>query len=170
MLTLGGVVRFDGKFLVNLHFYRLFLHWKMRYTLGKDEKLRHKSLVDGVFKSGETVYDYPLRLTYRILSTEDLESNFRNTVPDGIGSLQMLITVPKKKLRHAVDRVRMRRLIRETYRLNRPALKEAVAGSPKVRTLSMAFIYLQGEKTDYAVIEKKMKRLLEELKERISKL
>lgn len=132
----------------------------MRYTLGKEEKLRHKTLVDGVFSEGKTIYDFPLRLSYRILSDEELSKSFRCGVPDKIGELQMLITVPKKKLRHAVDRVRMRRLIREAYRLNRLELKENVSQKEGIRTVSMAFIYLDNKLTDYVTIEKKMQKLL----------
>lgn len=138
-------------------------HSKVRFTLRKDEKLRHKTLVDGVFGKGTTIYEYPLRLTYRKLSEDELRHSFRNGIPERIGPLQMLITVPKKKLRHAVDRVRMRRLIREAYRLNRLALKDKVQENPDVRTLSMAFIYMNDEKTDFTLIESKMKRLLERI-------
>ena len=131
-----------------------------RLTLGKDEKLRHKTLVDALFAEGKSLYDFPLRLTYRILDDAGLRASFRREPPERIGPMQMLITVPKKKLRRAVDRVRMRRLIREAYRLNRKGLKLEAAGNPDVRTVSMAFVYLGNEKTDYATVEKKMKRLL----------
>ena len=137
---------------------------KIRYTLKKDEKLRHKTLVDGLFASGTTVYEYPLRMTYRILSTSELEESFRKGSPAGIGSLQMLITVPKKKLRHAVDRVRMRRLIRESYRLNRLELKKEIGCVPEIRTVSIAFIYLHNDLLDYSDIEKKMMKLLAKIK------
>lgn len=130
------------------------------YSLGKNEKLRHKTLVDGVFAGGKTIYEYPLRLTYRIVGKEELTQAFRASVPKGVGKIQMLITVPKKKLRHAVDRVRMRRLIRETYRLNRNQLKTTIAENDSIGTLSLAFIYLHSQKVSYAQIEKKMCRLL----------
>lgn len=148
---------------------RVLLKFAMRYTLKKDEKLRHKSLVDGVFEKGDTLYDYPLRLSYRVLSDDELKGSFRNTVPEGIGEMQMLITVPKKKLRHAVDRVRMRRLIREAYRLNRLALKEMIRNEEGIGTLSMAFVYLHKEKTEYTSIETKMRKLLDAVKDKLGK-
>ncbi len=43
--------------------------------------------------------------------------------PADVGALQMLVTVPKKKRRRAVDRVLMRRRIREAYRINRRPLR-----------------------------------------------
>lgn len=68
-----------------------------RLTLRKGEKLRHRSLVEGLFREGNTIYEYPLRLTWRKLSENELEGTFRSHVPERIDSLQMLITVPKKK-------------------------------------------------------------------------
>lgn len=136
----------------------------MRNTLRKAEKLRHKTLVDGVFANdGRSLYEFPLRLKYRALSEEELEGSFRTGIPAGIAPLQMMITVPKKKRRHAVDRVLMRRRIREAYRLNRHALKQAIDSNPHVRTLSVSFIYIHTDNADFSVIERKMRRLLSKL-------
>ena len=131
-----------------------------RLTLRKEEKLRHKSLVDPLFREGKSIYEFPLRMTWRLLSPEELEASFKGPVPERIGKLQMLITVPKKKRRHAVDRVLMRRRIREAYRLCRKELLGEVAGLPTTGTLSMAFIYIHNENLPYATIEKKMRALL----------
>ena len=136
---------------------------RRRLTLRKGEKLRHRSLVESLFREGHTLYEFPLRLTWRALAPEELEHSFRDRVPDGIDSLQMLITVPKKKRRHAVDRVLMRRRIREAYRLNRLALKEELDSNPDVRTLGMALIYLHDKNLPYSTIENKMKLLLSRL-------
>lgn len=133
------------------------------FTLRKGEKLRHRSLVESLFREGHTLYEFPLRLTWRSLTPEELEHSFRDYVPDRIDSLQMLITVPKKKRRHAVDRVLMRRRIREAYRLNRLALKEELDSNPDVRTLGMALIYLDNKNVPYTTIENKMKILLNRL-------
>lgn len=141
----------------------------VRLTLHKGEKLRHRSLVDALFREGRTLYDFPLRLTWRQLDDSMLASTFRDEVPDMIGPLQMLITVPKKKRRHAVDRVRMRRRIREAYRLNRLTLKAAVEGNPGIRTLSMAFIYMHDQNLPYAAVEQKMKALLRKLAAKLAK-
>ena len=140
-----------------------------RFTLRKGEKLRHRSLIDPLFREGNTLYEYPLRLTWRLLDGDSLEQTFRNHVPDKIGSLQMLVTVPKKKRRHAVDRVLMRRRIREAYRLNRLPLKEYVETAGDARTLGMAFIYLHGANIPYATIEEKMKILLRRLSTKLKK-
>ena len=139
-----------------------------RLTLRKGEKLRHRSLVEGLFKEGSTIYEFPLRLTWRKLDGDQLDANFRDHVPERIDSLQMLITVPKKKQRHAVDRVLMRRRIREAYRLNRLPLKEAIEADPSIRTLGMALIYLHDKNLPYSTIESKMRLLLKKLSAKIS--
>lgn len=66
---------------------------------------------------------------------------------------QFLVMVPKKRLRHAVDRVTMRRRIREAYRLNRHLI-------PADRRLDIAFIYVASKLRPYADVERGMTRVL----------
>lgn len=138
------------------------------FKFGKEERLRHKILVDGVFAHGASLYDYPLRLNYRAFTSDELDRTFRADVPDRIGRLQMLVTVPKRKRKHAVDRVLMRRRIREAYRLNRLPLLERAA-EKGIRTLSLAFVYLHDDNMPYDKIERKMQRLLGKLNDLISR-
>ena len=73
----------------------------MTLTFPKSERLRLQALVDPLFREGKSLFEYPMRLVYRPLSAEELERSFRICVPDGIAPLQVMITVPKKKRRHA---------------------------------------------------------------------
>lgn len=66
---------------------------------------------------------------------------------------KFLISVPKKRLRHAVDRVTMRRRCREAYRLSRHLLPEGVA-------VDIAFIYVGNGLTPYAPTLSAVGRLL----------
>lgn len=116
-----------------------------------------------MFSSGKGMYDYPLRMVWRRLSRSEMESSFRNGVPKGIDRLQMMVTVPKKKRRHAVDRVLMRRRIREAYRLNRIPLLDAVRSLPDGDYVQIAFIYLHNDNMPFADIERKMSKLLDKL-------
>lgn len=131
--------------------------------LPKREKLRHRGLVEGLFAHGTSLYDYPLRVTYRILSPGELRDSFRTGIPLRVGRTQMLVTVPKKKQRRAVSRVLLRRRIRESYRLCSHGLRDAAASNPAVGSVGMAFIYISPEKEDYALINRKMNRLLEKI-------
>lgn len=135
----------------------------VRLTLRKEEKLRHKSLIDSLFRDGKSFYEFPLRMTWSLMTPEELASSFRGDVPMRIGKVQMLITVPKKKRRHAVDRVLMRRRIREAYRLCRKELLQDILSSPRTGSLNMAFIYIHNENLPYATIERKMKSLLKKV-------
>lgn len=139
-----------------------------RLTLRKDEKLRHRSLVERLFKEGESLYDFPLRLTFRKFGKEELKENFRDCMPPRIGALQMLVTVPKRKRRHAVDRVLMRRRIREAYRLNRLPLKSRLEADAGNGTLAMSIIYIHDKNLPFDTVQRKLKSLLNKLQNRIS--
>ena len=135
--------------------------------LPKSARMHHRSLQERLFRDGSTMHEFPLRLTWNSLTHDELASNFRNRVPQLIGPVQVLVSVPKKKRRKAVDRVLLRRRIREAFRLNRGVLLEFLKTMPQIRTLGMAFIYMKEGNADYAVIEEKLKKLLERLPEKI---
>lgn len=142
---------------------------KPRFTLGKSEKLRHRTLVEALFAEGESIYAFPLRVKWRIITRRQAEASFRTGLPPRVGHIQMLITVPKKKIRHAVDRVKIRRRIREAYRLNRLPLIHALGGRPDL-FLEMAFIFIHNEEVDYASINKKMQRIFSRILSSIESL
>jgi ribonuclease P protein component len=131
--------------------------------MGKSERLHHSTLVEGLFAEGKSMYEFPLRMVWRWMPAETLDASFRNGRPAGIAPVQMMVTIPKKKRRHAVDRVLMRRRIREAYRLNRMPMREALAQLPADGFLQLAFIYLHNENAEYAELEPKMQKLLAKL-------
>lgn len=113
--------------------------------LYKYEKLCSRTAINKIFQGGKSAICYPLRAAFCIVEQETTPSQF-------------LVTIPKKKIRKAVNRVLLRRRVREAYRLNRnmliPYLQE------KGISIKIAFIYLSDEISDYALIEDKMKTLL----------
>lgn len=131
--------------------------------MGKSERLHHRTLVEGLFAEGKSMYEFPLRMVWRRMPAETLDASFRTGRPAGIAPVQMMVTIPKKKRRHAVDRVLMRRRIREAYRLNRMPMREALAQLPADGFLQIAFIYLHNENAEYAELEPKMRKLLAKL-------
>lgn len=140
---------------------------QIRNTFHKSERLHHKILVDTLFEKGDKMFEYPFRMVWRTLTEQELKDSFKVRVPEGIGQIQMMVTVPKKKRRHAVDRVRMRRLTREAYRLQRHSLKAAAGRDENIRTLSIAFLYQADKNLPYQKIERKMGILLEKLRAKI---
>ncbi|MDE7426735.1 MAG: ribonuclease P protein component [Muribaculaceae bacterium] len=74
--------------------------------------------------------------------------------------LAFLISVPKRRLRHAVQRVLMRRRIREAYRLNRHTYTAEMDCNTR---LDVAFIYVASETLPYSTVEKAMIKLLKNI-------
>lgn len=114
--------------------------------LYKAEKLCSETAIGILFDRANaevsSTLAYPLRLAWRI-----------NDGRRGPECAQFLISVPKKRLRHAVDRVTMRRRIREAYRLNRHLLPQGVK-------VDLAFIYVASEMLPSARIVPAMRKLL----------
>lgn len=120
------------------------------FSLGKSHKLCSKVAVDHLFDRRDpatSMLAYPLRAVWAA-----------DTARTAGEPLQFLITVPKKRLHHAVDRVTMRRRIREAYRLLRPEILPA----PRPNT-DIAFIYIADTLEPYARVEKAMRRILQHL-------
>lgn len=135
--------------------------------LPKSGRIHHRSLQEKLFASGKKLHEYPLKAVWNTLTEDELRANFRDRVPDLIGPLQVLVSVPKKKRRKAVDRVLMRRRIREAFRLNRATLMTAIGESGHVRTMSVGIIYMKEENAPYAAIEEKMRKILTRLAEKV---
>lgn len=121
---------------------------KPTFRLPKSERLCSTAAIDALFASGKGALAYPLRML---------------AAPAGAPRSRFVIVVPKKRLRHAVDRVLMRRRIREAYRLCRAPLREAVDADPGLRTFSVAFIYLADKNVDYARVERAMRKLIDKM-------
>lgn len=133
----------------------------------KKERLHHRTLVDGLFREGETFFEFPFRVTWRRLNPEQLQQSFRHGVPDGIGRLQMMVVVPKKKRKKAVNRVLLRRRVREAYRLNRLDFRKNVENNPAIATMGLALVYIHDKNLDYAYIEGKIKLILKKLTDKL---
>ena len=82
----------------------------MDFKFRKEERLSGKKLIDELFKDGSSFYLHPFKVYY-------LEKEIATASP-----VQVLMAVPSKNFPHAVDRNRIRRLMREAYRLNKHEL------------------------------------------------
>jgi ribonuclease P protein component len=124
------------------------------YKLYKKEKLCSViaigQLFDGSGADCHAALAYPLRAVWR-----------ENRRRSSDAPIQFLISVPKKKLRHAVDRVQMRRRVREAFRLNRHSHP-----LESDRRVDVAFIYVAKTLEPYARVESAMHRLLKKISER----
>lgn len=80
----------------------------MQFRYQKKDKLKSKKLIEQLFSEGKAVTVYPLRLIY-------LKTNFNDKT-----ILKTGVSVSKKLHKTAVARNKIKRLMRETYRLNKP--------------------------------------------------
>lgn len=124
----------------------------MNYTYSKDEKLKSRKLIKELFENGKSVTVFPLRMIY--LKKEHL-GKFR---------VKAGVSVSKRNLKRAVDRNRIKRLLRESYRLNKYLLYLNLE-----EQYVMLFIYLAKEKKSFSLIEDKMKELMQKFLKRIKK-
>lgn len=136
------------------------------FGLGKPHKLCSKTDIDALFARRDGVSNailaYPLRAVWSLdtACAGSTDSPADGTSPDSRPTVRFLISVPKKKLRHAVDRVQMRRRIREAYRLQRPGL---VPSDGTVPPVNVAFIYVADHLEHYGRVERSMQRILKRI-------
>ena len=120
-------------------------------TFKKEERIVSNLLIETLFEKGnsQSLSAYPLRAVF--LKTEQRE---------GCAPVQLLISVPKKKFKHAVDRNRVKRQIREAYRKNK-AILEGTVGEGQM--LLIAFIWLSDRHFATNEIEKRVVSLLKQM-------
>lgn len=87
----------------------------VRYTLGAGERLKRGQHIEALFRQGKALSVFPVRLIWRLAP--------RNEEPYPI---QAGFSAPKKKFRNASDRNRVKRLLREAWRLNKHELAPSV--------------------------------------------
>jgi ribonuclease P protein component len=115
---------------------------KRKYTFPKEEHLCRKKLIEELFSKQSSSFGvYPLRFVW-------IKSAAPTMVPP-----QVLISVSKRTFKRAVDRNRLKRLIREAYRLNKYRLTEQPNGH---EIALLGIIFTGKEKSPLALVEKKL--------------
>src|SRR5690606_35879835 len=121
----------------------------------KEERLCSKRLIDDLFHNGSSFVVYPYRLMYR---------NTSETLP---AKAQAIISVSKRRFKHAVTRNRLKRLVRECYRFEKPSFYDNL--SDYTLQLLLAIQYIGKEELPFTELHANMKVLLEKLShERVS--
>ncbi len=115
----------------------------MKLTLGKKERLKSRKLIEKLYTEGTSIKVYPLRMVY-------LQVDHTSKFP-----VQFGVSVPKRNFKKAVDRNRIKRLLREAYRLQKEMVYTEVE-KPHIFMIS----YLAKEEWKYADLEYKMRKLL----------
>ncbi|MEO8774241.1 MAG: ribonuclease P protein component [Gelidibacter sp.] len=116
----------------------------MDQSFKKIEKLKSEKLIEKLFSEGKSVAAYPLRLVY-------LKTDFEEPVKIKTG-----VSVSKRNFKTAVARNRLKRLMREAYRLNKSNYFNNISGQ-----YAFMILYIGKTGTDFETISKKMNTLMD---------
>lgn len=114
-----------------------------RLTFSKGERLCNYHRIQKLFQEGNSLKKYPIKLLYLSVDSQEINN-------------QVLISVPKRKVRRAVHRNRIKRLIRESYRKQKSLLSSSY---------SLAFVYMGTEEISYTQVFQLVDALLKQLLE-----
>ena len=134
----------------------------MNYGLKKSERLTSQLVIERLFAGGNaSMAAFPLRIVF--MQMEKNENDGRNGNDEPLVSI--LVSVPKKRFRHAVDRNRMKRLVREAYRLNKHILWEAL--QEKDYRLALAFVCITDTLPSFYAVNKSITKALTRIAEKV---
>ena len=122
-----------------------------KHTFHKEERLKSRKSIEALFRSGKTMGSPPFRVYYRLV--DDLPYPARMTV-----------AVPKRMMKHAVDRNLVKRRTREAYRQHKEQLYEALRENGT--NMELIFLYQTSDMLDYKNIKRSVNFLLLKLAEK----
>ena len=116
----------------------------MQESFKKEERLKKKKLIAQLFNDGKSLKTFPLKLIY-------LKMEHKSAYKILAG-----VSVPKKNFKKAVERNKIKRLLREVYRKN----KYLIYNSEHTKKHLFMFIYLGKKELEYKILEEKMMALM----------
>lgn len=117
----------------------------------KNEKLCQKESIDSIFAQGDKISDRPIKLLWKEVPNQPLV-------------LQTLISVPKRRIPKATDRNRIKRLIREAFRIQKQPLIDQL--TQKKISINLAIIYSDNKVLSYKEIHDKICLTLQRLSQK----
>ena len=125
--------------------------------LRKQERACGKKLTEALFcgTQSRSLAAFPLRVVY-------LTQSFSATEQQAKAPVQMMVSVPKRKFKHAIDRNRVKRQVREAYQKNKQLL---YAKLPNDMQITLGFLWLDPKHHASAEVEAKMQNLLRRIGE-----
>lgn len=116
-------------------------------TFKKKERLNSKKNIQRLFEQGDNFFSYPFKVYFYLYRDE--VKNYEASV---------LFSIGKKQFKHAVDRNRIKRMCRESYRLNKTLLNSKLEETQN--SMEVAFVYIAKTNPEYDDLQKKMKKIL----------
>ena len=92
-----------------------------QFTLGKNERLKSRKQIELLFKNGRRINDSGIRALYMLQDAEEGQHN-----------LQLGVSVSSRNFKRAVDRNRIKRLLRESWRLQKNDLRSRQEENKKI--------------------------------------
>ena len=121
------------------------------FSFKKNERIISKILLQNIIGKGTSLFIYPIKCYALLSSLNDVKS-----------VNQMAIAVPKRIFKKAVDRNRVKRIIREAYRLNNKQILLPLK-TDGTRKVDLLFVFVGKEMPDYKLIEKVIVDLLKKV-------
>jgi len=123
----------------------------VKNTYGNTDKLKSKKLIEQLFDEGKAVKAFPLRMVF-----------LETPLPFEEVSIQVGVSVSKRNHKLAVTRNRIKRLMRESYRLNKNKI------DTKGTTFAVMIIYTSSDVLSFEEINKATIKLLKRFQDEIS--
>lgn len=120
-----------------------------RYTYSRTEKLKGRKTTEMVFKKGKSFLVFPVKVFYI------------NDLPDKSAVLKAGVGAGSRNFKKAVDRNRIKRLLREAYRLEKPGLKSELEN--RQRQMGIFLLYIGKELPEIDQLKEKMPQIIENL-------
>jgi len=120
----------------------------------KIEKLKSKKIIDALFQEGHSKVFFPLRIVW-------LETQLPESVP-----VQCGVSVSKKNFPNATDRNRIKRQLRETYRLNKTQLSQKAEQNNQ--QLGIMLLFIDKKFCDFSEIHRQTQRALRFVSQKIT--
>ncbi len=132
------------------------------FTYKKTDKLKSRKQTQHLFSTGQAINVFPIRLIYTI---EPIASSLDNISPTSL--LQAGVGAPTRTFRKAVQRNRVKRLLREAYRLEKPNfISQAALDNKRV---NLFFLYTDALVLTQVEIQGKVKEALSILVTKLNK-
>ena len=127
---------------------------KPKNTLRKPDKLKSAIAIEALYSENQFIVSYPLKCYY----------SFSNNA-DSVSKVKVAFTVPKRTFKNAVNRNKIKRRMREAYRLNYKNILDL--SNENEKQLLLFIIYIGKEELNYTTIEKNMQAVLQKIRKKV---